>query len=281
MCPTMNLSGRMLCQPPDTSTKGLANVFGKIKNDQMLENDDIRVLTTFADEFTTVSTHGPSVGEKIVSQVKEVNTHHHTHTCYKKGNNCRFGFPRPPAPYTIISRPVGEMDAADRKKLFKKHNDIISKVMLVVESDEDVKKIVTKFDKQSEVNSTEHAKGKEMRIREACKIAKVQYDDYIKALSVNRAGYQIVMSRDVDELYTNNYNVEWMRNWDGNLDIQIAICFFAVITYLTNYISKPDTAVVEIVKNAMKDTPATDYKERMRIAAKAFYRVTQKNLSLA
>ena len=159
--------------PADPPLKGLANVFGKIKNDQMLENEDINVLTTFIDEFSTVSTHAQTVGEKIVNQVKEVNTHHHTHTCYKKGNKCRFGFPRPPAPYTIISRPVGEMDAADRKKLFKKLNDIISKVMLVVESDEDIKKIVTKFDKQSEMNSTEHAKGKEMRIREACKKAKV------------------------------------------------------------------------------------------------------------
>ena len=36
--------------------------------------------------------------------------------------------------------------------------------------------------------------------------AKVEYEDYIQALSVNRAGYQIVLSRDVDELYTNNYH---------------------------------------------------------------------------
>ena len=167
------------------------------------------------------------------------------------------------------------MDAADRKKLFKKHNDIISKVMSVVESDDDIKEIVTKFDKQSEMNSMEHAKGKEMRIREVCKKAKVEYDDYIQALSLNRAGYQIVMSRNVDELYINNYNVEWMRNWNGNHDIQIAIDFFAVITYLTNYISKPDTATVEIVKNAMKDTPATDYKDRMRIAANVFLKTRQ------
>ena len=64
------------------------------------------------------------------------------------------------------------MEASDRKKLFKKHNDIISKVLLVIESDEDIKGIVSKFDKQLEMNVTEHAKGKEMRIKEACKKAK-------------------------------------------------------------------------------------------------------------
>ena len=259
----------------ETPLKGLSNIFGKIKNEQKLEIEDIKVLTTFIDEFTTVSTHEQTIGQKIVNQVKEVNTHHHTHTCYKKGNNCRFGFPRPPAPYTIISRPVGEMEASDRKKLFKKLNDIISKVMMVLESDDDVRDILRKFDKNLEVSFEDHAKGKESRIREACKKAKVEYDDYIKALSVNRVGYKIVISRDVDELYTNNYNLEWMRNWDANHDIQIAIDFFAIVNYITNYISKPDTTTVEIVKNAMKDISATDYKERMRIAANVFLKTRQ------
>ena len=92
--------------PVDPPLKGLSNVFVKIKNEQKLETEDIKVLTTFIDEFSTVSTHEQTVGEKIVTQVKEVNTHHHTHTCYKKGNNCRFGFPRPPSPYTIISEVI-------------------------------------------------------------------------------------------------------------------------------------------------------------------------------
>ena len=255
--------------------KGLSRIFSKMKNDQKLEEDEINVLKEFIDEFTTVSTHEGTVGERIVSQVQEVNIHHHTKTCYKKGSFCRFGFPRPPSPYTIISRPVGEMEAEDRKKLFKKHNDVISKVMMIVETDEDLKKIMEKFDKESEMTVSDHVQGKELRIREACKMANVDYEDYIQALSVNRVGYKIVMSRDVDELNVNNYNVEWMRNWDANLDIQIAIDFFAIITYITNYISKPDTATVDIVKNAMKETPATDYKERMRIAANVFLKNRQ------
>ena len=122
--------------------KGLSLIFSKIKKEQKLEEEDITVLTKFIDEFTTVSTHGPTVGEDIASQVQEVNTHHHTKTCFKKGSHCRFGFPRPPAPYTIISTPVGEMDAADRKKLFKKHNDVLTKVMMVVETEEDLDKIM-------------------------------------------------------------------------------------------------------------------------------------------
>ena len=194
--------------PDDCPLKGLSTIFSKIKNDQKLEADEINVLAKFIDEFSTVSTHEGTVGERIVQQVQEVNIHHHTKTCYKKGSFCRFGFPRPPSPYTIISRPVGEMEAEDRKKLFKKQNDVISKVMTVLDTDEDLKKIMEKFDKDSEMTVSDHANGKELRIREACKMAKVDYEDYVEALSVNRVGYKIVMSRDVDELNVNNYNVE-------------------------------------------------------------------------
>ena len=49
--------------------------------------------------------------------------------------------------------------------------------------------------------------------------AEVVYKDYVAALQVSNRGYRIVYARDIDELYINNYNVDWMRAWDGNLDI--------------------------------------------------------------
>ena len=261
--------------PISAPLKGLSVVFRKIKDEIKLEDDDIRVLTCFIDEFTTVSTHEGTVGEKIVSQVLEVNIHHHTATCYKKGKTCRFGFPRPPAPYTIISKPVEGLDAAERRKLFRKYDEIIAQVMFVVDSKEFQDEIDAKSCKKFEMKGLEHANGKEVRIREACQKAKVVYEDYIKALSFNRMGYKIVLSRDVDEIYVNNFNVEWMRNWDANLDIQVAIDFLAVITYISNYISKADIAIVDMVRRAVKETSATDYKEKMKIAANVFLKSRQ------
>ena len=261
--------------PNSSPLQGLSDVFRKIKDDEKLENDDIRVLTTFIDEFTTVCTHEATIGEKVSSQVLAVNVHHHTSTCYKKGSTCRFGFPRPPAPYTIISQPVEGLNTAERRSLFKNHDEVISKVMMVVDSKDYQDEILSKSDKKSEMKGLEHATGKEMRIKEACQKAKVDYEHYIKALSVNRMGYKIVLSRDVDELYVNNFNPEWMRNWDANLDIQVAIDFFAIITYISNYISKPDNAVVDMVRKAVKEASATDYKEKMKIAANVFLKSRQ------
>ena len=89
-------------------------------------------------------------------------------------------------------------------------------VMMVVDTQEFQDEITAKSAKKMEMKGPEHANGKEMRIKLACQRAKVEYDDYIKALSVNRMGYKIVLERDVDEIYVNNYNVEWMSNWDAN-----------------------------------------------------------------
>ena len=255
--------------------RGLSDVFKKIKDEEKLEDDDLQVLTCFIDEFSTVSTHEATVGEKIASQVLEVNIHHHTSTCYKKGTSCRFGFPRPPAPHTIISKPVEGLNVSERRKLFRQHEEILCKVMMVVDSKEFQEEISAMSSKNGEMKGVEHNKGIETRIRDACQRAKVDYDDYVKALSVNRMGYKIVLQRDVDELYVNNYNVEWMRNWDANHDIQVAIEFFAVITYISNYYSKEDTAVTDLVTKAVKETSSTDYKEKMKIAANVFLKSRQ------
>ena len=41
-------------------------------------------------------------------RVIEVNTHHHTKTCGKKGPDCRFNIPRPPSDFTIIAQAMSE-----------------------------------------------------------------------------------------------------------------------------------------------------------------------------
>ena len=64
---------------------------------------------------------------------------------------------------------------------------------------------------------------------------------YLKALSTSKTGNSIVQKRDIDEIFINSYNVEWLRAWNGNMDIQVVLDYFAVITYVTDYYAKDDT----------------------------------------
>ena len=58
------------------------------------------------DEFTTVSLHGNTVGHDVARIAEEVNVHHHTKTCRKYNETCRFNYPRFPSHKTIIAQPV-------------------------------------------------------------------------------------------------------------------------------------------------------------------------------
>ena len=73
-----------------------------------------------------------------------------------------------------------------------------------------------------------------MRILKVLELAKVGPEDYMVALKEsNTRGISIILVRDIDEMYINNYNPEWLRAWDGNLDIQPCFDFFGVVTYIT------------------------------------------------
>ena len=48
--------------------------------------------------------------KKLDKIVKAVQVHKHTKkSCLKRGDSCRFNFPRPPSQRTMISRPINEL----------------------------------------------------------------------------------------------------------------------------------------------------------------------------
>ena len=76
---------------------------------------------------------------------------------------------------------------------------------------------------------------------------------YKEMLRVSPGGYKIVNKRDIDEIYVNNYIKEWIKCWDPNMDIQITLDHFAIITYITDYMLKDDTGTMEFIKKAIKE----------------------------
>ena len=58
-------------------------------------------------------------------------------------------------------------------------------------------------------------------------LANVDPKEYIKALKEsNRKGVNVILARDIDEIYVNNYSPEWLQAWDGNIDKQPCFDFF-------------------------------------------------------
>ena len=89
-------------------------------------------------------------------------------------------------------------------------------------------------------------------------------DEYETALSVNKKGYSIHYQRDVDETMVNTYNPEWISAWNGNMDFQLCLDYFAVITYISDYYCKDDSGTMQILQEALKDSMHEDLRTRLK-----------------
>ena len=257
--------------------EGVDEPFKKIRRTEALNSKDRTVLAKLIDEFSTCSTHPPIVGADVARIAKEVNTHKHTATCTKRGGTaCRFRYPREPAPYTIIRQPLPkDMPEKDRTEALRLYAEILTKVKGFCDDQEKVKEVMEAHDKEQETTLELHLAGLEARIRMMCQLLDIEYREYINALSFGHVGYSTVLRRDLDEVYVNPYNKEYLRAWDGNMDVQFVLDHFAVSTYVVDYISKDDTAVAKKIREALKNDKNLDLRQKMRKSANMYVQMRQ------
>ena len=68
----------------------------------------------------------------------------------------------------------------------------------------------------------------------------------------------------------NNYNGEWLLAWSGNMDIQVTLDFFSVITYITEYYCKDDTGTTSFLKEAAKQSSNQSAQQQRRALKNVF-----------
>ena len=115
------------------------------------------------------------------------------------------------------------------------------------------------------------------RIEDVLKLASVgrtliTYEMYEKAVVEQpRKGSEVLLQRDIDEIFINNYSPEWIVNWNANLDLSPVYDYFGTITYVTDYFTKDSTGLTEVLKQAMKQlSEEKDMRERCNEMANVF-----------
>ena len=283
----------------------LKNVFKCVNGEENPSQAFCLALQNYADMFISCSLKTP--GGRIAS---EVNRHHHTRTCRKRGTTCRFNFPRFPSFKTVLSIPVRIKfpDPEIRALILEKSKLVLSKIKQVLEDDEVMKDLGSMFQEEidqylSDLDHSDNAQEENLLITSASstienwrkqriiallKVADVatileidttlspsQYeeellDSYTEILSISSKGYCIMNKRDIDEIYINNYNEEWIRCWDSNMDIQLTLDYFAIITYITDYYMKDDSGTMEFIKAAIKDSENEPLREKLKVVKNTF-----------
>ena len=55
----------------------------------------------------------------------------------------------------------------------------------------------------------------------------------------------IILKRRPDEMWVNNYNPIFLKAWQANMDIQFCMDSYAIITYITDYLTKGDAGLTK------------------------------------
>ena len=117
---------------------GLKNTFLKLKQNKVLDDLDKVCLIRFINQTVTCSLSISKIQKfglsrkralRIIKMVKEVNIHHHTKSCRKYSDDCRFIFPRFPSHYTIIAQKIAEELSDEEKVSFWTSIDIFLQAM--------------------------------------------------------------------------------------------------------------------------------------------------------
>ena len=84
------------------------------------------------------------------------------------------------------------------------------------------------------------------------------------------SGYRPYYKRDIAETMVNTYNPEWISAWNGNMDFQFCLDYFAVITYISDYYCKDDSGTMKILQEALKESTNDDLRTRLKKMVSVF-----------
>ena len=94
---------------------------------------------------------------------------------------------------------------------------------------------------------------------------KVSEPDYIRALSTSQKGKVLILQRKPKERFINNYNSEMIQAWDANIDLQLALDPYAVITYIVSYVNKDESGMTKFLQEALHSSVEKDISELLKI----------------
>ena len=182
-----------------------------IKNAPEYSKDTDQDITNFVDSYVSCKADSDDLTELVNLQ-----RHKHSKTCKKRGNAvCRFNFPLPPMPRTMILEPLSETDLDENvADILKKALGQIRSLLDSIKADET------------------------MTFDEFLKKLDLSEQQYLKAIRLSLKHNTLLLKRSPAEIRINCYNPNLLRAWKANMDIQYVLDPYACAVYILSYITK-------------------------------------------
>ena len=211
-----------------------------VENAPKLDTNTEDEIVQFVDQYLTCSAEKNETLELVKLQ-----THKHSRTCRKKGKPiCRFGFPLPPLPITMLLYPLEEEVEKYKKKSAELQKDM------------------NQFQDNVEMTFDDFLN----------KIAKMDFEDYIRCIRSSLRAPKVFLKRKPQEMRINLFNENMLLAWKANLDIQIVLEPYGCATYIVGYISKSQRGMSAQLDAAAKEARKgnLDLKKQVRHIGNVF-----------
>ena len=178
-------------------------------------------IASYVDKFIQCS-----LDDQDVQHLTEIQVHKHSRTCRKKEDKiCRFGYPLPPLPYTMVLDPL----ETDKEKYYKLYTQL-----------------------QKTMNAEKD--GYHMNYDNFLKnVVQMSENEYIKCIRSSLNSSKVFLKRKPSEIRVNLYNKDVLYAWKANIDIQFVLDPYACAMYIVSYISKSQRGMSNLLYAAAKE----------------------------
>ena len=167
-------------------------------------------------------------------------THRHAPTCRKNGKSlCRFNFPIPPMPETIVLQPLIASEGS------VENAGMYEQVLTVL-------------------NDTQAA-GDALSFDDFLGKLGIDYDTYLRVIRSSLTRAKVFLKRSVSENRVNNYNCVLLKSWQANMDIQYILDPFSCVSYIVSYISKGQRGLSNLLSDACSEAQEIDSDVRQQV----------------
>ena len=199
-------------------------------------------VKSFIDNYVMCSL--PDCDEELRNLVESLQVHRHSQSCRRKAG-CRFHYPKPPSPSTVIS--------CQPQENCQQEIDFAIKVLTAV------KQVLQNKDLPIDVT-----------LDNVLAAAHVTLDDYTKALSINKSGESVILKRQPSKRNVNCYSPAVLRTWQANIDIQYVINTYACVMYIVSYVLKAEKGMGELLKQAAKELQQGNTRQQLNKLGSVF-----------
>ena len=94
---------------------------------------------------------------------------------------------------------------------------------------------------------------------------------YQNALSISEKGRNVILKRKISERNVNNYNKLFHSVWQANTDIQLGLDTHAVISYISDYVTKSDQGLTKVLVAALNEKKNSSRFEQLNHVKRTYF----------